>query len=134
MRAALIAAALVAACTAAPAPVSQRPMPARDLTGQTWVLDRLAGEPVTVPVTASFDAAQVSGVAPCNNFVGNYRRDGDRLSIGPVAATRRACPALDLENRFLTALGNTASVAFTAAQMELRGADGQPLMVFVAAN
>jgi heat shock protein HslJ len=130
----MFAALVVAGCAQGPAPLAERPMPTRGLSGQTWVLDSLGGEPVVTPVTATFEGTQVTGVAPCNSFVGGFEGTGQPLRIGPLAATRRACPDLALENRFLTALGQTAEARFTAAQMELRDAAGQPLMVFVAAN
>lgn len=135
MKARLMLAALVAAgCAQEPLAVVQSPLPSKTLTGQTWVLDSLGTEAVTVPVTATFAEGQVTGVAPCNSFVGAFQGTGEPLRIGPLAATRRACPNLDLENRFLAALSETAAAHFTAAQMELRDAAGQPLMVFVAAN
>jgi heat shock protein HslJ len=131
----LAAALLLAACgeTASQAP-EPRPLPARSLTGQTWVLDRLGAEAIERPVTATFAAGRVTGVAPCNSFSGPYAAEGTALRIGPLAATRRACPDLALEGRFLDGLGRTASARFTAAQMELLDAAGAPLMVFVAAN
>jgi heat shock protein HslJ len=130
----LLAALVVAGCTQGAAPVTERPIPERGLTGQTWVLDSLGGERVANPVTATFADGQVTGVAPCNSFVGAFEGTGRPLRIGPLAATRRACPELALENRFLTALGAAAEARFTAAQMELLDADGRPLMVFIAAS
>ena len=38
------------------------------------------------------DARRVSGSAGCNRFTGSFTTDGDRLSIGPLATTRMACP------------------------------------------
>lgn len=135
MKARLMLAALLAAgCAREPLAVVQSPLPAKTLSGQTWVLDSLGGEAIVNPVTATFADGQLTGVAPCNSFVGAYEGTGQPLRIGPLAATRRACPDLALEDRFLTALGQTAEASFTAAQMELRDAAGQPLMVFVAAN
>jgi heat shock protein HslJ len=59
-------------------------------------------------LTLEFADARVSGDGGCNTFDGGYRVQGvDRIHIGPLAATLRACadPALnDQETRYLAAL------------------------------
>lgn len=134
-RAAFLALALLAACGETPAQRAEpRPMPVRTLEGQTWVLDRLGAEAVSTPVTAVFAGDTVSGAGPCNSYRGLFAEAGGKLSIGPLATTRRICPAQALEDRFLAAMGEVAGVRFTAAQMDLLDDAGAPLMVFVAAN
>ena len=51
---------------------------------------------------------RVSGSTGCNNFSGEYVVDGDKIDIGPLATTRRACvPALgDQESRFLDVMSD----------------------------
>lgn len=49
---------------------------------------------------------KISGFAGCNRFTGTYVRIDDKLSIGPFAATRMACPPeiMEHERRFLVML------------------------------
>ena len=134
-RAAFLALGLLAACGETPAQRAEpRPVPARALEGQTWVLDRIGAEPVSTPVTAVFAGDTVSGVAPCNRSRGLFAEADGKLSFGPLATTRRICPAQALENRFLAAMDAVEASRFTAAQMELLDGSGAPLLVFVAAN
>ena len=105
-RAALVALARLAACEQTPAQRAEpRPMPVRSLQGQTWMLDRLRGEPVYTAVSATFAGDTVSGAAPCNSYRGLFAEAGGKLSIGPLASTRRTCPEQALETRFLAAMG-----------------------------
>ena len=39
-----------------------------------------------------FGSGRLSGRAGCNRFSGTYSITGDRLSVGPLMATRMACP------------------------------------------
>lgn len=128
----VLAALALAACAAPEATEQARPLPAASLTGQTWVLDTLGPDPVATPVTATFAGTRVSGAAPCNRYFGAFEADGDRLTIDAVAATRAICPDQDLETRYLSALTEVATVAFTAAQMTLFDREGVELMTFVA--
>ena len=62
---------------------------------------------------------QFAGHAGCNRFFGSYRIDGSAIEIGPLGATRMACPedVMDRERRFLDALG--AAVRFQRDKTEL---------------
>lgn len=88
------------------------------LIGRTWVVTGVGAQPMGVAsgmplsplgheVTVRFDGkGRVSGVGHCNRFSGIYALTGERLSVGAVAATRRACMgnALQAEQAFLRAL------------------------------
>jgi heat shock protein HslJ len=80
-----------------------------DLAGTAWVAESIAGLEVTgePPSFIRFDdGRQVSGHAGCNGFTGTYEMHGDRLVMGPLAVTRRACGGVvdDQERRFLAAV------------------------------
>jgi heat shock protein HslJ len=69
----------------------------RDLLTATeaWAVTEIAGEAVLpdTEVTLSFDATDaLSGSGGCNRFTTLYEITGEGLSLGPVAATRMACP------------------------------------------
>ena len=53
-------------------------------------------EAVTSPVsgttlTATFTGDTVEGSAGCNDYSGPYKLDGDKVAIGPLVTTRKAC-------------------------------------------
>jgi uncharacterized lipoprotein YbaY/heat shock protein HslJ/uncharacterized lipoprotein NlpE involved in copper resistance len=70
----------------------------------------------------------------CNQFVGSYTLDGDRLGFGPAGTTRMACPApLDAWERQLTeALDATAGWRIDGQTLELLDAAGKVVALFQA--
>lgn len=111
------------------------------LIGPTWVAVELAGMPVpSQPAarrpTLEFVAnGRVAGRDGCNRFSGPYRRDGERLTVGPLAVTRMACPgADDVTRRFDGALKGTSRFRIAAGRLELYGATGKPLAIFTASD
>lgn len=77
-------------------------------------------------LTATFTADTVSGSAGCNDYNGPYTLDGDKVTIGPLATTRKACeqPVMDQETAFLTALQTPATVEQNGGIVTLRNAAG----------
>ena len=73
-------------------------------------------------------ASRVSGSAGCNNFTSTYRLEGDKLSIGPAAATRRMCASpegiMEQEQRFLNALETVATARLEGDRLDFRTAQG----------
>jgi heat shock protein HslJ len=89
------------------------------LPGTSW---RLVGsEP---PATISFqEDGRVAGSGSCNRFFGSAKIEGDALTLGPLGATKMACPEpiMAQEKRFLEALGNATRYAV----------DGKTLSIWV---
>jgi len=87
-----------------------------------------------ISASATFADGTVSGNAGCNDYTGAYTVEGDKLTIGPLAATKKACgPAQSaLETVFLTALGQVATYTVTGSTLELKTADGKAGLTFVA--
>jgi heat shock protein HslJ len=86
-----------------------------DLGAETWEVTDLEGGGVierSVPSMAFTAEGQVSGSTGCNAFFGSYRLEGDRLAVGNVATTKRACPdpVMDQERRFLDVLARAERV------------------------
>jgi heat shock protein HslJ len=48
---------------------------------------------------------KITGFAGCNRYFGSYEISDDSLSIGIIGATKMACNHLDLEQKFLSAIG-----------------------------
>lgn len=129
MRLAAAASALaLGACAAAPPPPPAA-APALGLTGTGWSLATLEGAPATAPVSLRFEFERVTGQGPCNRFRGGFAEGpGDALEIGPVAATRMACPDLALEERFIGALTDSVRGARAGETLTIYDRDGAALM------
>jgi heat shock protein HslJ len=76
---------------------------------------------------------RVSGSTGCNRFSGTYSQDGDALTIGTLATTRRAClpEVMRREQQFLTLLGNVFYAEGTHLKLTLKGPDGNVLAELV---
>jgi heat shock protein HslJ len=94
--------ATLGAC-AAPSPAPET------LWGSEWRLQSIAGQaalPQPVATLAFPQAGQVAGNGSCNRFFGTVQTDKDRLTFGPLGATKMACigGASEQESRYLGAL------------------------------
>jgi heat shock protein HslJ len=93
--------------------------------GRQAVVSVLSGTNVTL---AFSDDGRATGVAGCNNFNAAYKQDGEKLTIGPAAATRKMCasPAgvMEQEQQFLKALETVATARMEGDRLELRTAAG----------
>ncbi len=73
---------------------------------------------------------QLTGSSGCNRLTGRYQIDGDRLTIGPLASTRMACPEplMEAEQRVHAALGQIASFKRDRVDLSLFDADGNTIV------
>lgn len=83
--------------------------PAFSLSGSQWLLEDLAGSGVidNVQATLAFpETGKVSGKGSCNRFFGPAEIGADRIKLGPLGATRMACPeaVMNQETKYLNAL------------------------------
>lgn len=112
--------------------------PGPPLEGTAWTLTQLGGAAVTAAVgqqvpdlTLDAPTKQAAGSSGCNRFNGSYRLDGERLAFGALASTRRMCPeGMDLEQRYLAALGRVASWHLEDDRLLLRDALGATVAEF----
>lgn len=72
----------------------------RTLTNTAWQWQQTlnADQSLTTPndptqFILQFEEETFSSQTDCNNLFGSYQVDGEVLSLGPIAATRMACPA-----------------------------------------
>lgn len=82
-------------------------------------------------LTLSFANGTVSGSAGCNGFRGPYKVQGERIAIGQLSTTRKACPGdgvMKQEANFVAALQNAATWKVERGQLTLFGADGDRLV------
>ncbi|MEO1703933.1 MAG: META domain-containing protein [Pseudomonadota bacterium] len=102
-------------------------------TERTWALVSLDGVPWSERATLTFpEAGQVAGAAPCNRFTASQSAPYPWIEIGPIAATRLACPALEAEGIYLTMLGEMAVAEVVGDVLRLTREDGSGEMVFEA--
>jgi uncharacterized membrane protein/heat shock protein HslJ len=110
----------------------------RDLAGATWVLERLGREravPEGVEITAAFEGERVSGSAGCNRYFADLESPAPgELAVGPIGATRRACPSpqAELETRYLAVLAGVTRWSFSAGRLALEwtGPAGADALLF----
>jgi heat shock protein HslJ len=100
------------------------------LPGTTWVLLQLDGENLAGNITMIFDEEQVSGNASCNNYFGQYTLDDSKFTLGPIGSTMMACPEMDNETLYLTALSEVVTLRFEEEQLILVDESGQDRLVY----
>ena len=126
-------AAIVFAALAAVAPL----MAAQDqLAGSEWRPIEIAGQsvPDTSGMFIRFEAAgKVAGHGGCNRMGGSYQIDQINLKIGPLAATRMACPPeiMAREAVFGDALETTRLYLRDGTKLTLKTAQGLTTMRLV---
>ena len=73
----------------------------------------------------------VTGRTGCNHMSGRYMRSGDALTFTPLITTKMACPAtMELEQRFLAALGSTRRWKIDNGRLELYDGGGRMVARF----
>ena len=111
------------------------------LTNTYWRLVRLGGDAVG-PVDGRREPHMVLRAAEdrfaatvgCNQMIGGFTLDGDKITFGQVAMTMMACPPpLDtLERGLAQALESTATWRINGNALDLRDADGKETALFQA--
>ena len=93
--------------------------------GKQAVVSVLADTSLTMAFSAE---GKVSGSAGCNHYTASYASEGQKLSLGPAAATRKMCASperiMEQEQQFLKALETVATARFEGDRLELRMAAG----------
>jgi heat shock protein HslJ len=124
----LALAAATASCT--PAPPNVDPLPP-SLLGTSWRAETITGLAAApgVASTLSFTAPdRVSGSSGCNHYGGPLTVREHELRLGPLIATRMACPPvrMEQERRFITALeqGRRFELDGDALLLRSAGRDG----------
>ena len=118
----LIGVGLIACSAALKTPKSKRVL--FDLAGSEWGF----GDGSDRFVQFS-DDKEFRGNGGCNNFFGTYDLNGTRLKVGPIASTKRACPELDQEREFLTALQKATRIEATHLVLKFFDVNGDELLL-----
>ena len=124
-------------------PVSGVPLvfqaePAPTLLGVTWSVTgfnngrhAVVGPLLGTTLTMTFDQGQVHGSSGCNTYRAAYTSEGNRLAIGPVASTRKACSAegvMQQEREFLAALESVKVWTISGGMLDVHRADGERVL------
>lgn len=98
----------------------------------TYRLVEIDNAPFKPRATIAFrEEGRASGAAPCNMWSATQSVPYPWFELGPIAATRRACPDLDAEAKFFDALGQMTLVEVQGPVLILTNDDGRE-MVFEA--
>lgn len=131
--------ATAAASNAAVAAAPSEPAP---IEGPVWRLTAVRGldakqlAAVRQGVTARFDGGRLQGFSGCNQLVGSYTLDGDRVTIPALAGTMMACPppVMQVEDAVKKALAGTLIFAVADGHLTLTvPGENDPLLTFAAA-
>lgn len=119
-----------ARCNASPAADGA---PVARLKDTYWKLVELNGQAiVTAPgqqreirLTLASQGARAFGFSGCNPFTGSYEQEDGQLRFKQMASTMRACiaPFMELESRFLEALGASTGYRITGQRLTLNEGD-----------
>ena len=112
-----------------------------ELPGSTWDVhsynNGTGGVTSVINGTAlniSFDDETAAGLAGCNNYTGSYEVDGEKISFGPQATTRKLCSnpegIMEQESEYLTALQGAARYEIQGDRMDMYFEDGARAATF----
>jgi len=108
---------------------------AAGLFGQKWLVESVRGvrtfDKLRTELLISKDG-NVSTTVGCNRMSGKAMIDGDRLTVGQLASTRKACrpPLMELEGRYAAALGTTRSFRIEGRLLKFVDGAGNNQIIF----
>lgn len=123
----ILLAVLASACTVSPYRVSA------PLEQTYWRLVALDGKPVSgssAHLVFETNEQRVRGSTGCNRLAGTWRREGDDLTLGPLAVTKMACRDVAGESAFLAAIERVRHASVTGRNLTLSDSAGAPLAQF----
>lgn len=100
------------------------------LPGSAWQVKTFAGQATLAdhPITFEFDnEGNIAGDGSCNRFGGSCKIEGDKIEVGPLRSTRRACEPdiMQQEHKFLALLGAAATWAMDGDELVLTAPEGE---------
>ena len=100
------------------------------LPGSAWQVTTFAGQTPLADhaITFEFDnEGNIAGDGSCNRFGGPCKIEGDKIEIGPLRSTRRACEpeVMQQEHKFLALLGAATAWSMDSGELVLAAPDGE---------
>ncbi|CAG20844.1 META domain-containing protein [Photobacterium profundum] len=107
-------------------------------TDTYWKLMQLGGQDAKlgaaekeVFIQFASEGNAVHGFSGCNSFKGGFEIDQGKLTMGPVAATRKMCmDGMDQEQAFLSAMGQFASYSVQGEALTVKNNQGEVVATF----
>jgi heat shock protein HslJ len=101
--------------------------------GKEWELTQLNNEqvPAGVRIMIVFDEANTrySGTASCNNYNGLFKLDGGKLKLAQAVATKKMCPDMTWENKYLPILTKIDSWNVVDGKLQL-SSEGSVIAIY----
>lgn len=99
------------------------------LAGTNWRVVAVNGRPTPAQgqYYIQFEANRIGAKFGCNGMGGSYSQNGNVLTVGPLAATRMACPepAMSFENQGSSILGRSVTISSNGDRMMLSNRVGR---------
>lgn len=100
------------------------------LPGSAWKVITFAGQTPLAdhPITFEFDnEGNIAGDGSCNRFGGACQIEGDKIEVGPLRSTRRACEpeVMQQEHKFLALLAAATTWSLDGDNLVLTTPDGE---------
>jgi len=119
---------LLLTATATLAMETNQPTPT--LPGSAWQVKTFAGQTPLADhaITFEFDnEGNIVGDGSCNRFGGSCKIEGDKIEVGPLRSTRRACEPdiMQQEQKFLALLAAATAWSIDGDVLILTAPDGE---------
>lgn len=96
---------------------------------QVFILKSINDVPYPARATITFpEEGKIAGQAPCNSYVATQEVPYPWFKTGPIRATKRACPDLNAETDYLTALARMTLSEVSGHILILSTSDGEKLV------
>jgi heat shock protein HslJ len=106
------------------------------LEGTNWNLYQIDGKAYSFEkkITLNFKESDVklTGEAPCNNYLGRYTHGGDIIILSQIASTKKMCPDLEIETKYLSLLQSTSKFIILGTSLNLYDSSGKLILVFTS--
>ncbi len=124
-----IALTVLVACAKAVQSKQAHSVPLSSLAGSEWGFQ---GDD-NGPFVQFGSKSDISGFGGCNRFFGTYELNGQKLTVGPLASTKKACvgPAMETERKFLQALQNARRIDATHLALQIYDDSGVELLSLI---
>jgi heat shock protein HslJ len=100
------------------------------LPGSAWQVKTFAGQTPLADHAISFEfdnEGNIAGDGSCNRFGGSCKIEVDKIAVGPLRSTRRACEpdTMQQEHKFLALLGAATTWAMDGDELVLTAPEGE---------
>ena len=101
-----------------------------DVTGYNNGRQAVVSPKLGTKLTLNFKGETVSGSSGCNRFHGQFKAQGNALSIGPLATTRMMCEesVMTQEQEFLAALQTASTWDIARGMLDVHRADSERVL------